>query len=335
MSTLTPIERIARERPPSPYDLSTYTGRVCHLAQVTNPLLMLEATHANLTSAQSVVSQVEGQQEGFKAVEPSTYWKAKTLVGSAIHPDTKEVIPTFGRFCAFMPANIPILLGMLHPSAAASAPLMMFWQWSNQTYNVAVNYCNRNASSSLTAEGMFKSYLAAVALSCSISVLGKKMLDAWKSAPFIVRMGVPFVSVSAASATNVALMRSSDWTEGVGVQGKESGEVLLDGKPSLVAGKTAISQVAATRVLTCVPLLMAPPVIMAGFERLPAFAKASVRTKMLINCAVLAGVLQISIPTTLAYFPQTAELPVSDLEHDFRECAAARGIDRVVFNKGL
>ena len=71
-----------------------------------------------------------------------------TVTASCIHPDMKEPIPWPMRISAFVPANIPIVCGMI-----LSAPTPMntfFWQWLNQTYNAGLNYGNRNASSKQT-----------------------------------------------------------------------------------------------------------------------------------------------------------------------------------------
>lgn len=73
---------------------------------------------------------------------------AQTVVSTAIHPDTKEMIPWLFRFSSFLPVNIPISYGFIF---AAPTPFnTIFWQWINQTYNAALNYANRNASSTYT-----------------------------------------------------------------------------------------------------------------------------------------------------------------------------------------
>ena len=54
------------------------------------------------------------------------------------------------------------------------------------------------------------------------------------------------------------------------------------------------------------------------------------------NLSFIAMALQLGLPTTIALFPQTASLPVAQLEpkfHDLRD-EAGRKIDKVYFNKG-
>lgn len=54
---------------------------------------------------------------------------AQTVVSTAIHPDTKEMIPWALRFSSFLPMNIPISYGFIF---AAPTPFnTIFWQWIN------------------------------------------------------------------------------------------------------------------------------------------------------------------------------------------------------------
>ena len=54
---------------------------------------------------------------------------AETVVSTAIHPDTKLMLPWAQRFSSFMPMNIPICFGFI---IAAPTPFnTVFWQWIN------------------------------------------------------------------------------------------------------------------------------------------------------------------------------------------------------------
>ena len=84
---------------------------------------------------------------------------AQTVVSTAVHPDTGKYIPWLFRFSSFLPVNIPISFGFIF---TAPTPFnTIFWQWINQTYNAALNYENRNASSNYTTQDIFKSYCIA------------------------------------------------------------------------------------------------------------------------------------------------------------------------------
>jgi len=53
-----------------------------------------------------------------------------------VHPDTGDVVFAPVRFSAFVPINIPLVIGMLGSTSPAGT---MFWQWANQSLNVCVN----------------------------------------------------------------------------------------------------------------------------------------------------------------------------------------------------
>ena len=79
------------------------------------------------------------------------------------------------RFSSFLPVNIPISFGFIF---AAPTPFnTIFWQWINQTYNAALNYQNRNASSLYSTEDIAKSYAIATTSAIGISLGVRKAVD--------------------------------------------------------------------------------------------------------------------------------------------------------------
>lgn len=84
-----------------------------------------------------------------KPEEAEEMKKCDKIVGGAVHPDTQEVIPFYMKLSGFVPFNVPLL--MLCLFVRNQTPLFNVGvQWLNQTYNAAMNYGNRNASSKLT-----------------------------------------------------------------------------------------------------------------------------------------------------------------------------------------
>ena len=101
-------------------------------------------------------------------VTTSQLWYARKLCDSALHPDTGEFIFPLFRFSAFAPANVPIAAMLLYPT---SSPLFVITaQFINQTYNVCVNYANRNASSEMSTQTLLTAYGAAVTSSCALAL---------------------------------------------------------------------------------------------------------------------------------------------------------------------
>jgi hypothetical protein len=100
---------------------------------------------------------------------------------SAIHPDTGDLVFRGFRFSAFVPVNIPLVVGMLSSSTPAGT---IFWQWANQSYNVAVNYANRNiGKDEMTTQDIATSYAGAVISSCSIALGLGKVVDHLNKTP--------------------------------------------------------------------------------------------------------------------------------------------------------
>ena len=96
-------------------------------------------------------------------------------MSTAIHPDTGKMIPWALRFSSFLPMNIPISFGFIF---AAPTPFnTIFWQWLNQTYNAALNYENRNASSTYTTEDIMKSYTVATSSAIGVALAIRKAVE--------------------------------------------------------------------------------------------------------------------------------------------------------------
>lgn len=128
------------------HDQSTFQGRLAHFYSVTSPLTLLSGKK-ELQAAREHVQRTEAKfprrdsgKEGYvvSKAEADKYWRAKQLVQSSVHPDTGDVVPLPFRMSAFVPTNLLVVGGMLRPTNGM--PAIIFWQWVNQSLNVAVNY---------------------------------------------------------------------------------------------------------------------------------------------------------------------------------------------------
>ena len=71
--------------------------------------------------------------------------------------------------------NLPISFGFIF---AAPTPFnTIFWQWINQTYNAALNYENRNASSTYTTQDIAMSYTIATSAAIGVALGIRKAVD--------------------------------------------------------------------------------------------------------------------------------------------------------------
>jgi hypothetical protein len=124
---------------PPKYDLSTYLGRLYHFSDLTDPRNLF-ATSKDLEAAKQVIASLNP--------DPNEYYKAKKLIDSTLHPDTKEPIFLPFRMASFVPTNVPIIAFMLLPNPTMG--MIVFGQWLNQSVNVCFNYFNANKTTPMS-----------------------------------------------------------------------------------------------------------------------------------------------------------------------------------------
>ncbi|OAJ43414.1 hypothetical protein BDEG_26776 [Batrachochytrium dendrobatidis JEL423] len=309
----------------SRYDQSTYMGRLRHFSEITDPRNLF-ASETELQAAKTLVQSYKAGNSTPNVTEEQL-WKAKKLVDSTFHPDTGEKVFLPFRMSSYVPTNVPIIAAMLLPNPSVAA--IIFWQWINQSANVAFNYCNANKTTEMSTT-------ETVGASCTIAVGLSQWLARSKglspSTLTLLSRGVPFVAVATAGTLNVFLMRQKELKEGIQVQ-DATGTIL--GK-SQTAGTHAIGQVAVSRVVTAAPALFIPGLIMSQMERTSLF-KRFPRLVAPFNLITVAGSLLAALPCAIALFPQVASIGVEKLEPQFKGLVDANGkpVERVFFNRGL
>ena len=123
------------------YDETTYEGRVKAMRLVLDPSTLL-VDKDGLEKAQALLASFN-EKKTYSQHEHKQFWEAKHIVTGILHPVTGEEMVTIGRMSAFVPVNVPVAAGML----SASTPMTVaFWQWTNQSINVACNYANRGGA---------------------------------------------------------------------------------------------------------------------------------------------------------------------------------------------
>lgn len=280
-------------------------------------------------------------------VSDGDMWEAKKKVSSAIHPDTGDRIPLPFRMSMFMPVNLPVSGGMLLSGPGLS---QVFWQWLNQSYNAGFNYANRNASVPIDMVSLGASYGIATVTACGAAYgLGKvvervqaRMMGAGADpsrAPFGVKLltrGLPWFAVAAAGSANALAMRYKEGLEGITVfdaSGTPQGT-------SVAAGRTCLTQVALTRVVLPIPVLLMPPFVLDALRNtkgLGGLMSRSLGARTAVELTVIAAFLQLALPFAIAVFPQRGEIAATDLEPAFhgRKDASGAEIKSYFYNKGL
>lgn len=327
MSTAPPPFSLTTPR----FDQSKFIERARHFFEVTDPRTLL-TTEAELATATGLLQQFKD-----KCVPAGTtdaqLWKARAIRESMVHPDTGEVISPALRFSAFAPMNILIVPTMLLPSTIASPLRTIGIHWFNQSYNGAVNFANRNASSEVTDSTLMKAYGAAVAASVSIALgagaISKKVATMGRPAlATAVRATLPFTAVVAAGCLNVAMIRQSELIDGVQVEDHEGA---VRGQ-SVAAGEQGIAKCCAARAIWNFPVMVIPPLIMAKVSHaLPQ------RARIPVEVALCSCLLFVAVPPALGAFAQRDEIAAVDMEPEFRGLTDSKGqpIDTFYFNKGL
>lgn len=279
-------------------------------------------------------------------------WEAKKTVSAVLHPDTGEEVNPLFRMCSFMPVNLPISAGML---LTGPGPAQLFWQWLNQSYNAGFNYANRNASVPVDMTSMAVSYGIATSTAVGMAwglgrVVSKLQARVGAGAPLgaggapapmplgvkLLSRGLPWFAVASAGAANALAMRYREGIDGITVFNP-------DGSPagtSVVAGRACLSQVALTRVVLPVPILLLPPFILdwaRGTRSLgPAMAR-SVAVRTGVELSIIAVFLQCALPFAVALFPQRGAISADDLEPEFRGRKGPDGqpLTTYFYNKGV
>jgi len=311
------------------YDQNTFLGRLRHFLNMVDPMTLF-TSDVKLKKAIKLLEDYETGKE--INVSEKELWHAKKLKDSIVHPDTGEKIFWPFRMSAFVPLNTLIAVGLLTPNPTIANQL--FWQWINQSMNIAVNHANRNASNYMSNAQIGEAYIASVLASCSIAVgLSQLVKNSYRLSASLrttINRYVPFTAVATANVVNVFLMRRNEIKEGIIIK-DENGNVL--GK-SAKAGLNAVGQVAVSRVVITLPVLTIPPLIMGYLEK--AFLKANRRLAAPINLGICSLSLAVGVPVAIALFPQTSKISVEKLEPEFQNIVKnGKKITHVLYNKGL
>lgn len=211
------------------FDLGTYSGRFYQQLSRNNPRNFFY-TNKEIADAQVVMFKYKtreevannlGQKVRMKAEEIELVKRADKITGGAVHPDTQELIPIYMRLSGFVVFNTPLVLITLF--TRNQTPIFNAgMQWINQTYNAAMNYGNRNVSSTLSTQDLAKGYGGAVAVSVSIALFSRialaKQISALQGPKLILASAcLNYFAAAFAGATNLLMIRQKEMQDGINV----------------------------------------------------------------------------------------------------------------------
>jgi len=312
------------------FNQELFSGRLQNLIRQLDPTKLL----AGSTQLDAMKRLLDDYKAGARGAEYSdkALWLAKETLGARTHPDTGEKILTPLCFAAYAPMQPPIILGLL----SANPMTQLFWQWANQSYNVAVNYANRNGSSQMTTEQIGISYGAAVLSSCGIAWgMGKAGARLDKMGGMMgtaLRVAAPYTAVVTAGCLSLIIIRKPELDEGVNVTDKEGN---VYGK-SLVAGRDGITKCCMARALWNIPVLPMNQLMCYIYSQSKIHAK-NPRLFMPFQVVSATVCVGLGLYPAQAVFSQNAEISASSLEPEFRNICRPDGtpITEFYFNKGL
>ncbi|XP_035825243.1 sideroflexin-2, partial [Aplysia californica] len=193
------MERLAGNRidlNKSPFDQTTFLGRLKHYAWVTDPRLSFRSGQ-QLHDAKDLVEKYKRGEEPPGTTDTQVR-QAQQLYLSAFHPDSGTLQNVFGRMSFQVPGGMVLIGAMItfYKSTAA----IVFWQWTNQSFNALVNYTNSNATTEVSGKRLLTAYTSATT-SALVVALGLKRLLSGRASPMLQRF-VPFAAVAASNAVN-------------------------------------------------------------------------------------------------------------------------------------
>mmetsp|Transcript_12876 Transcript_12876/g.17325 ORF Transcript_12876/g.17325 Transcript_12876/m.17325 type:complete len:233 (-) Transcript_12876:178-876(-) len=231
--------------------------------------------------------------------------------------------------------NLPISFGFIF---AAPTPLnTIFWQWINQTYNAALNYENRNASSTYTTEDIAISYCvatsSAIAVALGIRKAVEKQARQLKGGKLVMLNSVSsFVACALSGFLNAYFMRQTEIKKGIDVFDKYTGENL--GKSKVCAEK-AVLQTSISRIALVLTIFV-PPIALVGLEKVQLMPKNRA-LKLSVELSLLCLELYFAVPLGLSMYSRQGNIGANELEPEFGNLKNSRGnlVTEFVFNKGL
>eukprot|EP01062_Namystynia_karyoxenos_P022419 TRINITY_DN18598_c0_g1_i1.p1 TRINITY_DN18598_c0_g1~~TRINITY_DN18598_c0_g1_i1.p1 ORF type:complete len:354 (+),score=97.13 TRINITY_DN18598_c0_g1_i1:94-1062(+) len=312
----------------SRYDQKTFRGRLQQISAQLDPCKLL-VSPARLDKAMAQLQYYRLHRKNPEGVSDADMWAAQELCAARVHPDTNQKIFTPLCFAAYAPMQPPIILGMIWPGAGALN--QAFWQWYNASYNAAVFYANRNASSEISNSQLGLAYGCAVAGSIGVGAGMIRFADRLKArggrfgGP--VRAFAPYAGTVCGGVTTLLCMRWQELSTGVTLRDPATGQ---EHGRSKVAAREGLGMCSAARFIWNIPVFAFTPMLHAAYHR-SRMAAAFPALKIPMEVLLASMCIVLGIYPAQAMFTQQALIPASRLEPEFQ----GKGIECYVYNKGL
>jgi len=316
------------------FDLDSFVGRYARTVLLCDPRLLFatddDVNHAVVTLTRLGASDDIEASAAAEGISRRQLWDLRQLNESAVHPDTGEVLPRPFRMSGYVPYNGVACAAMV---LATTTPWMLLFNWMNQSHNAAVNFFNRNATSSISNETLAKSYCGAVGAALTVSFgLSQLILRRFPANSHRLLKCVALPSCLCASATNCYIMRSPELETGWELN-DVNGNVVANGDKSRLAARQGIMETIRTRMCLSCSIFVIPSLVL---NTAPVLALAPIPLIGLSSMVTIAS-FGFGLPAAIAVFPQRGTIQVSGLEPEFQNLCDNDGnrIDTVTYNRGL
>lgn len=321
------------------FDQSTFIGRFSKMILACDPRLLAyseEDTRSSKAMVLDYQNLLLNLPPNMTAMQMNhALWEAQRIASASLHPDTGDVIPAPFRMSGYVPFNGPICVSMV---ASTSTPALLMWAWINQSQNALVNYYNRNASSEMTNKTLLMSYgtavVSALTVAFGLATLIQKKFDAHKAKQMM--RWVAFPSAVVASSINCYIVRSPEIDTGVPLV-NANGEDVAPGQTSKIAAQRGVNSTTASRAILQAPVYFLPPVLMGTVPFLKNIVMKNPALSVPLTTYLVLVSFGLGLPSTVAIFPQMAEIDLTDCEEEFQGLVGKDGLpyQKLYYNKGL
>lgn len=295
------LDFLFRDSPPpfglktARYSQDTFYGRWRYFIDLVNPTSLFYSS-SKISAAQQLLRSYEAGTLP-QDFDDKALWDARWLTQSVFHPDSGEAIVAPFRLASFVPANIPIMIGiLLTPKTFFN---IAFWQAANQSYNFGFNYCNRNTSNQFSTSQMLASYFGAVASSVTVALGLDKLLVKYTSGGMLTRTIGPATALAVAGCVNLWIMRYNEVLTGIEVSDAEGNKL---GR-SKQAAWDGLSKTSLIRFGLQYPGAFVPVLATLGVRSLGLYPVA-LAPKIAMDCLIMGISVLTVIPVCQAAFPQ-------------------------------
>lgn len=305
----------------------SFFRRFLQLVDILDPTTLL-ASNKEIENAHTLLQSSQLKE----VVKDEKIKEAVKLTLSSVHPDTGNVLPTVFRVSAFAPFASPLIIAILLPHKRMKPALLC--QLLFQSYSAGYNLANGNKTTCKDEKMPLNKFLlliGAVAYTTCLGVLPQFVVSRYSfNSPAMYtffRKILPVPVLAIASAFNVAVVRGSEFEEGVEVTDKNGNVVGI----SQAAGTKAVKDTAVSRAVLIGTTAAAPTMIVSYLQRTN-FIRRFPHALAPIGHVTTILILGLMVPISFSLFPQMGKINKSKLEPLIQ---ANTTEDELYYNRGL